>query len=291
MTQIKCARLLTSNDTPRSHRFIDKYILCPVCKLPETYLHVKKSAIRCLCNSCGKTSKLDSIHKLAVHICKHPPANESEFKGKEVKKEAKKLSKDAKADGETRPKKAKPVSTGVTIQPEHLTLVSPDIVELISRIRAFRSAQSRTSNELLGEIENLCATQGFKEGTKYYIVLCSLFNGNMLQQWTVEPCLREALKLLIDRDAKKGQYWLLLALQHLVLKLHPTELKPATNTILKFFYDADLLEEDVLLEHFADPVDGEEKKSSDILASALTYNPELNAEFKQQAQGFLQWLR
>lgn len=53
-------------------KFLDKYVLCPTCRLPEIDLIVKKS-ISARCMACGWAGDLDMNHRLAAFIMKHPP--------------------------------------------------------------------------------------------------------------------------------------------------------------------------------------------------------------------------
>lgn len=63
-------------------RFIEKFILCSLCKLPEMFIEVSKDERNLVghCFSCGKKTQIDSIHKLSAYIIKNPPQNQSEFK-------------------------------------------------------------------------------------------------------------------------------------------------------------------------------------------------------------------
>merc|ERR1712217_585880 len=54
-------------------KFIDKYVLCQNCKLPEIDMEVKKGAIKAKCAACGWAGELDGQHKLAAFITKTPP--------------------------------------------------------------------------------------------------------------------------------------------------------------------------------------------------------------------------
>ncbi|KAJ1967588.1 eukaryotic translation initiation factor 5 [Dispira parvispora] len=62
--------------------FIDKFVLCPACKNPETDLIITRDhdIIRD-CKACGKRNGVDLRHKLSTFILKHPPANQSGKKG------------------------------------------------------------------------------------------------------------------------------------------------------------------------------------------------------------------
>merc|ERR1711907_776329 len=54
-------------------KFIDKYVLCENCRLPEIDMMVKKGVICAKCKACGWAGELDNNHKLAAFIIKNPP--------------------------------------------------------------------------------------------------------------------------------------------------------------------------------------------------------------------------
>lgn len=54
-------------------KFIDKYVLCKNCDLPETDLVVKKGTIKATCKACGWLGKFSPDEKMASYIVKHPP--------------------------------------------------------------------------------------------------------------------------------------------------------------------------------------------------------------------------
>merc|ERR1712139_697745 len=54
-------------------KFIDKYVLCENCKLPEIDMNVKKGNIVAKCKACGWSGELDNNHKLAAFVTKNPP--------------------------------------------------------------------------------------------------------------------------------------------------------------------------------------------------------------------------
>lgn len=63
-------------------RFIQGFILCPTCKLPELKMSVK-SQIKIDCAACGHNSVLKSTHKLTQYILKNPPNSLSGAKKKD----------------------------------------------------------------------------------------------------------------------------------------------------------------------------------------------------------------
>mmetsp|Transcript_15772 Transcript_15772/g.54821 ORF Transcript_15772/g.54821 Transcript_15772/m.54821 type:complete len:457 (-) Transcript_15772:222-1592(-) len=95
--------------------FIDKFVLCPVCHLPETVLSVKLSAgtIWHKCQACGAKEMVDMAHKLCKSILNDAKTEAKEAKkgGKKDKKEKKgkesKEAKDARKAAKKEAKKAK----------------------------------------------------------------------------------------------------------------------------------------------------------------------------------------
>ncbi|CAD2087832.1 eukaryotic translation initiation factor 5, putative [Plasmodium vinckei] len=54
-------------------KFIEMYVLCPHCLLPETDIIVKKGFLICKCNACGNIGQLNNSHKIATYMIKNPP--------------------------------------------------------------------------------------------------------------------------------------------------------------------------------------------------------------------------
>lgn len=50
--------------------FIDIFVLCPKCHLPETLLTIKKGILGHKCKSCGEKAPITSDHKLVKFILK-----------------------------------------------------------------------------------------------------------------------------------------------------------------------------------------------------------------------------
>jgi translation initiation factor 5 len=66
--------------------FIDKFVLCPSCKNPETELIItgkgKNEDIHRDCKACGRKNGIDMRHKLVTYILKNPPKSGKGSKGK-----------------------------------------------------------------------------------------------------------------------------------------------------------------------------------------------------------------
>ncbi len=52
------------------NRFIDVFVLCPNCHLPETNLGIRKEQVRHRCKSCGAKEEIPDTHKLVKYIVK-----------------------------------------------------------------------------------------------------------------------------------------------------------------------------------------------------------------------------
>ena len=90
-------------------RYIDKFVLCPQCGLPETDYKIKSGLINHKCMACGAKEMVDMGHKLCTYILAQDKKAKAEAKkagkGKGKEKDGKK-SKDDK-DGEEKKKKKK----------------------------------------------------------------------------------------------------------------------------------------------------------------------------------------
>merc|ERR1712176_1641548 len=76
-------------------KFIEKYVLCMGCNLPEIDMVVnKKGLIVATCKACGWNGELDNQHKLATFIQKNPPGTgigfDAEKGGKKTKEDRQK---------------------------------------------------------------------------------------------------------------------------------------------------------------------------------------------------------
>lgn len=73
--------------------FIDKFVLCPSCKLPETALVVRKGIISHKCSACGSRAAVDMSHKLCVFILKEAATAAAALKEEAAKEKAEKKEK------------------------------------------------------------------------------------------------------------------------------------------------------------------------------------------------------
>eukprot|EP01139_Manchomonas_bermudensis_P014419 Amastigsp_a508472_1412.p2 type:complete len:453 gc:universal Amastigsp_a508472_1412:259-1617(+) len=79
--------------------FINKFVLCPRCALPETDLEVKKGCVYANCSACGFYGALVTKHKLASYIIKYPPAPKKKKTDGKAKDDAAATGKRKRRDG------------------------------------------------------------------------------------------------------------------------------------------------------------------------------------------------
>jgi translation initiation factor 5 len=82
-------------------RFIQQFILCPNCKLPELKMGVKSTSIKIECAACGHASQIKSAHRLVGYMTKNPPKSfTADSKGdKDDEKDGKKKDRKKKEKG------------------------------------------------------------------------------------------------------------------------------------------------------------------------------------------------
>lgn len=85
------------------HRYIEKFVLCPNCRLPESEYKIKSEVIFHRCKACGAKEMVDMQHKLVNYILAENKKAKKEGKNKKAEKEKKK--KDKKKDGSDDEKK------------------------------------------------------------------------------------------------------------------------------------------------------------------------------------------
>merc|ERR1711918_13583 len=87
----------TSSVATLIDKFIDKFVLCPKCKLPEIDTTVKKGVYLGGCKACGWAGDMDNSHKLVKFIIQ---THEGDKSGGKRDKTAKRQAKQAKQRGD-----------------------------------------------------------------------------------------------------------------------------------------------------------------------------------------------
>ncbi|XP_051511944.1 eukaryotic translation initiation factor 5-like [Myxocyprinus asiaticus] len=285
--------------------FIRKFVLCPECDNPETDLHInpKKQTIGNSCKACGYQGMLDTRHKLCTFILKNPPENDSGSVKKEKEKKNRKKDKENGSSGgeagnhndidapdavdgddddedwaeETTEEAQRRRMEEISEHAKGLTLTEDLEKSLEERVNIFYSfvKQKKDSGaiysadkEILAEAERLDV-----KAMGPLILSELLFDENIREQ--IKKYKRHFLRFC--HNNKKAQKYLLGGFECLV-KLHQSQLLPRVSVILKDLYDADLVEEDVILA-WAEKV------------SKKYVSKELAKEIHAKAEPFIKWLK
>lgn len=93
------------------YRYVEKFVICPQCRLPETDYKIKSECIYHKCAACGNKEMVDMSHKLCTYILAQDKKAKKEAKGKDKKgkkdKDEKKKDKKAKKSGSDEDSKKK----------------------------------------------------------------------------------------------------------------------------------------------------------------------------------------
>lgn len=82
-------------------KFIDMFVLCSSCNLPETDLKLRKNGnITQACNACGTEAPCDMTHKLCTYIVNNPPDGKKKKSDGKKDKAARRAAKAKKANGD-----------------------------------------------------------------------------------------------------------------------------------------------------------------------------------------------
>lgn len=307
---------------PQLDKFIEKYVLCQKCKLPEIVMAVdKKEKISGKCNSCGWSGMMDNKHRLAVLIVKCPPINDQDIKGLETfegdvkpkasksgKDDKKKSGKDKKEKGDKEKKKkkdSKKKKISVSAEDEEaLCLLKEKIIKQ-------GEVQFTYTSELLWELctffrDAFVAAKEQDEDSKavtdyLYGMLKGLNIPKLLTEWNGFVIFNACFGLNVAKEVQSNNAYLdaffsrahrskflkfevLLSLQYKLLKQYPdTDFTKFIPTIMHGFYGSDTLDKEFLMKW-------KNEEWNAILEQHVLYDAEMDREFKEKCGDFLKFL-
>jgi translation initiation factor 5 len=300
-------------------KFIEKYVLCTQCKYPEMVVRVKHGAVGGVCNSCGTRSVLDNQHKLAAYILKNPPKNNSEFKGdkKDEKKEDKKDDKkddkkedkkhkhekdhhhDKKeekkhADEEKGEKHVEKVEKIKEVIPQIVAITFKDLEEdLIQKVKGIYQQHSSVKNfsENPEAVEKIIAETFKTVPEEYaikvpYILFNAIFDVNIAKEVGKNKAILEAAYTKLGNFGTNEQELdTLLSLERfLLIRNLSQDFEKFIPTILKFFYDEDLVSEEFL-------IDWDKGRFNPLLIMDFRYQKAVDEKFKNCSKPIIRWLK
>ncbi|MEE6493766.1 hypothetical protein FKM82_016937 [Ascaphus truei] len=255
--------------------FIKKFVLCPECDNPETDLHVnpKKQTIGNSCKACGYRGMLDTKHKLCTFILKNPPENTDISTGKKEKDKKNRKGKDKEngsvssnessvlseisppqVDGEddedwgedTTAEAQRRRMEEISDHAKNLTLsedVEKPIEERVNILFDFVKKKKEegvidtSDKDILAEAERLDV-----KAMGPLVLTEVLFDDKIREQ--IKKYRRHFLRFC--HNNKKAQRYLLHGFE-CVVSMHQLHLLSKIPHVLKEMYDADLLEEEVII--------------------------------------------
>jgi len=298
-------------------KFIDTFVLCPTCRLPEIKMNVKKSSIKIDCAACGHNGALNTKHKLLTYILKDhadaPGKGKKDKKDKKGKKE-KKEKKDKKDKGEKVVEEAKPTEATAlpaedAVEEEFLTDTSKEaqklrkeeefagmksidhlkaVEDIISNaggdksastvLKVFLASGERTPTEIVSEVHRLQLARGLDEPQKIKVLLEAVIDlsnpAAVAGEYTKQaPLLR---RFAVDRATAMI---LISCVEEQVGVVSP-RLLARTPVILQALYEADVLEEQIILDWYESPPE-----------SSWLVNKDVAVAVRNKALPLVNWLR
>ncbi|KAI1719619.1 domain found in IF2B/IF5 domain-containing protein [Ditylenchus destructor] len=270
--------------------FIRKFVLCPACENPETTLTVKRQAIHAKCKACGHAFIIDPKQKLSTFILKNPPPPEDTAENKEkhdgsgspvAEEEATEEqtvvengSGNDEDDDEWAPEpveESEKLSTqiGKLVLDKDLDKPENDRLDMLEQffIKAKKDGTIQDSKAMVNEAERLDVR------TKAVVVIANIiFDADVINQIKSH----RTLLLRFCLNDKKAQRYLLGGIEHVIFD-NKDMLLPKTAHIMKALYDADIVEEETLLNWGSKP-------------SGKYVKKEFAKELIKIAQPVLKWL-
>ncbi|KAH7650386.1 translation initiation factor eIF Tif5p [Cryptosporidium bovis] len=250
-------------------KFIQMYVLCPSCELPEIDIVVKKERVSCKCNACGHIGALDNNHKITTYISKNPPGGVESTMGSKSKKERKEKEKERSSENnaninpihsdekcskhkqkKSSKKGSKKSANEVDIlEKDVLTFDSPEISDVIERLTNFiiRNSEKMTPDDFFSELRVLQVSQDFDEHMRLLVLLASFFGLNDV----IDPT---SFKLRIPYISRVIEGSLRSTSIISVFETYCVEKNPSTLLtypyLLQQLYDADILSEKSILRYY-----------------------------------------
>jgi len=301
-------------------RYIDKFVLCPGCGLPETDYKIKSNQITHRCKACGFKGPVDMSHKLVTFILAQDKKAKKEGKGKDKKKkdkdsddEKKKKKKDKKDEDADEDDKEKKKKKKKDKKEKDHSDEDKEKKDKKKKKKKDKGGDEKKEEELAQGLDDLsieetddAAAMGMAvDATKRYLASHPDASPTELLELVVNQQMASALKSfdkihIFIRAAITHDFWE----KKLVQKYAPTISLITNNNpimgrhlisalefasadtpkhfpvLLKLMYDEDALEEDVILEW-----------ASEGRSEFTSVSEEVRAELRGEAEPVVVWLQ
>jgi len=295
------------------HRYIESFVLCKNCRLPETHYKIKSGIICQKCMACGSKDPCDMTHKLTTFILKqHKKAKET--KDKESKKDKKKDKKskskdegDVKDEGESSPAKVKKEKKPKkkSKSKDDVAEVDADDVEVDTESEATDAAieqfklwlnnnsPSNSSSVVLPKQQHLAAIveelrsiqtlSSLRPSDRAIIYIGATFTSSSIPDNDVEKH-KDVLTLLAPKSSEIQQRQLIAAAEWFCGTRYPDLLR-MFPVMLKQLYDEDIVEEETFYAWHTDLTRNEYSAEQSMISL------ETLEHLKEAAKLFIVWLQ
>lgn len=305
--------------------YIEKFVLCPSCRLPETSYKIKNDIIYHQCVACGARESVDMQHKLTTYILKNHKLekkardkergdkkdkkkgkgadkekdDEDAEKKKKKKKDRSELTQAEKAERKRKKEKAERLAAATAgdeggepngdEDDDHDTQgVVDDTGALESAVNGLRSflRKEPEPDAMLSELRAVQTFCALPRNERAYILIAALFGD---EETGVQNALSPDEKVFPILNALKndsGPLAVVGGFEKLASHTHPS-LQAKFPIVLKKLYDADVLDEQVILEWHAagiDDVDRDLNIPDDV-------TDDMRATLLEATKPFIKWLQ
>ncbi|CAE7592436.1 unnamed protein product [Symbiodinium microadriaticum] len=298
-------------------KYIESFVLCKNCRLPETHYKIKGGLISQKCLACGSKDPCDMTHKLTTFILKQHKKNKADSESGESKekrkkdkkaKEAEKGGEDGAEGDEARPSKAKKekkpkkkredgdVCSDEVVPDDEEDSESEVIAAAIEQFRHWlQTSESQSSDAavILAKHQHIAAVaeqlrsiqtlSSLRPSDKIIIFLGAAFTSTSVTDNDVEKH-REVLAVLVPKNSDIQQRHLIAAMEWFCA-VREKELLRMFPVLLKQLYDQDLIDEDAFFSWHADSTRNEYSADQSLIS-----DDDLLA-LKDAASPFINWLR
>jgi len=296
------------------HKYVEGFVLCPNCGLPETNYKIKNGCIYHKCAACGSKEMVDMGHKLCTYIlAQDKKARKEKKKDKSVKKDKsdkkdkddeklkkkkkKKKSKDKDSDDdkkkdkkkkEKKKKDKKGKSSDQNEDEAKTTEVEEDDVSLtgvddagamdlaVEGVQNFlKDNPDASAAEIAEVVVNQQMSSAVKSHDKVQIFIRAAITSSYFKEKQIEKYAPTVMKITLSNPIME---------RHLIAAVELICLEKPKNfpVILKQLYDEDALQEDIILEWAFDG-------RSEYTLKGVT--EEKRSVLRGEAEPFIVWLQ
>lgn len=297
------------------HKYIEAFVLCPSCRLPESDYKIKNGCIFHRCKACGAKDMVDMGHKLCTYILAQDKKNKKSGKkkdkdkdkeaedNKKPKKDKKKKDKDGddekkkskkdkkKKDKKKKEKKEKKSSSDEdedaqdnsdeddkSVDSEAGVDDAGAMLLAVEGVKNFLNENSGASvNDILEIVKNQQMSSALKSHERIHVFMNSVITAEFFKNKEIEKYASVIEK--ITNGGIEMQRHLIGAVEGLCVQNIPSKFFPV---LLKQLFDADVLEENVILEW---AMEGRSDYTIDSV------DEEARASLRGKAEEFVAWLQ